>query len=66
MRSRRRLEFWVDQDGWLLGDAACLVMVALIVPLVPVFKTLECGKRAGKGEKRRGLPTKWQEARIAS
>ena len=32
------MEFLADQVGWLLGDAACLVMVALFMPLVPVFK----------------------------
>lgn len=47
---RRRLEFWADQTGWLLGDAACLVMVALFIPLVPVFKAFERGKHAGEGK----------------
>ena len=47
---RRRLEFWADQAGLLLGDAACLVMVVLFIPLVPVFKAFERGKRAAKGE----------------
>ncbi len=47
---RRRLEFWADQAGWLLGDAACLVMVALFIPLVSVFKAFERGKRAAKGK----------------
>lgn len=47
---RRRLEFLADQVCWLLGDAACLVMVALFIPLVPVFKAFERGKRAAKGE----------------
>ena len=47
---RRRLEFLADQAGWLLGDVACLVMVALFIPLVPVFKAFERGKRAAKGE----------------
>ena len=28
----------------------CLVMVALFMPLVPVFKALERGRHAGKGE----------------
>lgn len=47
---RRRLEFLADQVGWLLGDAACLVMVVLFLPLVPVFKAFEHGKRSAKGE----------------
>lgn len=47
---RRRLEFWADQAGWLLGDSACLMMVALLIPLVPVFKAFERGKRAAKGK----------------
>lgn len=47
---RRRLEFWADQAGWLLDDAACLVMVALFIPLVPVFKAFERGKHTGEGE----------------
>lgn len=47
---RRRLEFWADQAGWLLGDATCLVMVALFIPLVSVFKAFERGKRAAKGK----------------
>lgn len=47
---RRRMEFLADQVGWLLGDAACLVMVALFMPPVPVFKAFERGKRAAKGE----------------
>ncbi|MBR3314244.1 MAG: hypothetical protein IKG18_08910 [Atopobiaceae bacterium] len=47
---RRRLEFWADQVGWLLGDVACLAMVAVFLPLVPVFKAFEHGRRAGKGE----------------
>jgi hypothetical protein len=36
--------------GWLLGDAAYLAMVALFIPLVPVFKAFGHSKRAGKGE----------------
>ena len=47
---RRRLEFLADQVGWLLGDVACLAMMALFLPLVPVFKAFERGKRAGRGE----------------
>lgn len=47
---RRRVEFLDGQVGWLLGDVACLAMVALFIPLVPVFKAFERGKRAGKGE----------------
>lgn len=47
---RRRLEFLADQVGWLLGDVARLAMMALFLPLVPVFKAFERGKRAGKGE----------------
>lgn len=47
---RQRLEFLADQVGWLLGNAACLVMVALFMPLVPVFKAFERGKSASKGE----------------
>ena len=35
---RRRLEFLADQVDWLLGDVACLAMMALFLPLVPVFK----------------------------
>ena len=47
---RRRLEFLADQVGWLLGDVACLVVVALFIPLVPVFKAFERGKHAGEGK----------------
>lgn len=47
---RRRIEFLADQAGWLLGDVACLVMVAVFLPLAPVFKAFERGKRAAKGK----------------
>ena len=47
---RRRIEFLADQAGWLLGDVACLVMVAVFLPLVPMVKAFDRGKRAGKGE----------------
>ena len=47
---RRRLEILADQVGWLLGDVACLAMMAQFLPLVPVFKAFERGKRADKGE----------------
>lgn len=47
---RRRLAYLADQAGWLLGEVACLVMMAVFLPLLPVFKTFERGKRAGKGE----------------
>ena len=39
-----------DQIGWLLGDVACLAIMALFIPLVPVFKAFERGKRAGDGK----------------
>lgn len=47
---RRRLEFLADRVGWLLGDVACLAMMALFLPLAPVFKAFERGKRSAKGE----------------
>jgi hypothetical protein len=47
---RRRLKFLADQVGWLLGDVACLAMMTLFLPLVPVFKAFERGKRSAKGE----------------
>ena len=47
---RRRLEFWADQAGWLMGDVACLAMVVLFLPVVPVFKAFGRGRRASKGE----------------
>ncbi len=47
---RRRLEFWADQVGWLLGDVACLAMVVLFLPVVPVLKAFERGRHAGNGE----------------
>ena len=47
---RRRLKFLADQVGWLLGDVACLAMMTLFLPLVPVFKAFERGKRSANGE----------------
>ncbi len=35
---RRRIGFWADQMGWLLGDVACLALMVLFLPVVPVFK----------------------------
>lgn len=47
---RRRIEFLADQAGWLLGDVACLVMVAVFMPLVPVFKAFDHARRDGKDD----------------
>lgn len=47
---RRRLEFLADQVGWLLGDVACLAMMALFLPLVPVFKAFDHARRAGQDD----------------
>lgn len=46
----RRLEFLADQVGWLIGDVACLALMVVFLPLVPVSKAFDRGKRAGKGE----------------
>ena len=37
---RRRLEFLADQVGWLLGDAACLAMMALFMKPMAILKFL--------------------------
>lgn len=47
---RRRIDFLADQAGWLLGDVACLVMVAVFMPLVPVFKAFDHARRAGQDD----------------
>lgn len=38
---RRRIESWADQVGWLIGDVACLTLMVLFLPVVPVLKSFE-------------------------
>ena len=49
IRTFQRIRNGMDW-GWLLCDEACLVMATLFIPLVPVLKAFECGKRAAKGQ----------------
>lgn len=38
---RRRWLWLLEQVGWLIGDAACLLPLILFLPLVPVLKAFD-------------------------
>ena len=38
---RRRLAWFGEQVGWFLGIAACLLLMLILLPLVPVFEAFD-------------------------
>lgn len=42
---RRRLAWFGEQVGWLLGIVACLLLMLILLPLVPVFEAFDEARR---------------------
>ena len=47
---RRRWLWLLEQIGWLFGDALCLLLLILFLPLVPVLKAFDDARNDQEGK----------------
>ena len=47
---RNRLAWLGEQVGWLIGDVACLLLLIIFLPLIPIFETFDAVRRLHEDE----------------